>query len=347
MTDSLFLSLRDKEELARDEKRKRRQILEILESSLAEELLAEFQRLRSEDDAASSTSNISVTGFYHIGENGEEVEHYLVRGQPATGSDLRCGEDCFVRNWEVDESTIASHEDEPQGNNESSETPFLYEALPDHYIRVLELEPESTGIPLACTLHILDLHSVPDYKRFADIEGELRKYEALSYCWGAPERTCSIICNNEVVKVTRNLFLALQHLRQPDRPRYLWVDAICINQSDNSERSSQVRMMLEIYKRAFQVVIWLGPDTSEEGGLAVNFLEMLDDDFLRFLILEPQHSFECLVNLKRAYTAVFKLFERPWFRRTWIRQELAAGRKVVVQCGLKAIPWSQFKRSSK
>ena len=41
--------------------------------------------------------------------------------------------------------------------------------------------------------------------------------------------------------------------------RILWVDAVCVNQSDFKEQSTQVAMMLEIYARAEQVNIWLGP----------------------------------------------------------------------------------------
>ncbi len=41
-------------------------------------------------------------------------------------------------------------------------------------------------------------------------------------------------------------------------PTYLWVDAICINQSDPDERGHQVRLMDRIYSEADCVSIWLG-----------------------------------------------------------------------------------------
>lgn len=45
---------------------------------------------------------------------------------------------------------------------------------------------------------------------------------------------------------------------KPGKSRYLWIDAICINQDDIAEKNSQVAMMAEIYKKATRVNIWLG-----------------------------------------------------------------------------------------
>jgi hypothetical protein len=57
-------------------------------------------------------------------------------------------------------------------------------------------------------------------------------YEALSYVWGSVELVECIILNRKRFWVTDNLYSALQCLRLHDRDRYLWIDAICINQAD-------------------------------------------------------------------------------------------------------------------
>jgi hypothetical protein len=62
----------------------------------------------------------------------------------------------------------------------------------------------------------------------------------------------------------QNLFEALLHLRGKKETRILWVDAVCINQQDKSERNEQVRWMGEIYSSVQQVIIWLGKEA--EGG---------------------------------------------------------------------------------
>lgn len=83
-------------------------------------------------------------------------------------------------------------------------------------------------------------------------------YEALSYCWGDLEKCSPIVCDGVPFKITHNLKLALNSLRLPDRERILWVDAVCINQDDMSEREQQVSIMREIYSRAQRTIVYLG-----------------------------------------------------------------------------------------
>jgi hypothetical protein len=102
------------------------------------------------------------------------------------------------------------------------------------------------------------------------------KYEALSYAWGDPTINQGIlkvrvstseddemVTEIQAVRIGENLTAALHHLRHATKSRYLWVDAICINQRSNAEKSKQVRMMDKIYDNASQVVCWLGPGTPE------------------------------------------------------------------------------------
>lgn len=89
-------------------------------------------------------------------------------------------------------------------------------------------------------------------------------YEALSYTWG--ESTLrpppTIILNEHYeLQITDNLFSALRRLRRRFRSRRLWIDALCINQTDLDERIFQVSIMGAIYNSAFQVCVWLGEMT--------------------------------------------------------------------------------------
>jgi hypothetical protein len=79
------------------------------------------------------------------------------------------------------------------------------------------------------------------------------EYVALSYVWGNPNKTREIFINEKSVQVTENLESALRILRDKLPMRLgvrLWADALCINQNDVKERSTQVQRMREIYQKA-------------------------------------------------------------------------------------------------
>jgi len=54
------------------------------------------------------------------------------------------------------------------------------------------------------------------------------QWEALSWLWGAYGDFRTILVNGQMFEVTRNLFIALSHLRQRRRERLLWIDALCM-----------------------------------------------------------------------------------------------------------------------
>ncbi|KAK4108984.1 HET-domain-containing protein, partial [Canariomyces notabilis] len=86
-------------------------------------------------------------------------------------------------------------------------------------------------------------------------------YEAISYVWGDETFPQPILVNGRFLAIRRNLHNALYHLRHPresGRRRTLWVDALCINQSDMHERNHQISLMRNIFSNARQVIAWLG-----------------------------------------------------------------------------------------
>jgi hypothetical protein len=89
-------------------------------------------------------------------------------------------------------------------------------------------------------------------------------YTALSYVWGNPARTHEILIDGKSVPITTNLYAALRQIRS-ERPWefHIWVDAVCIDQSNQAERSAQIRLMRQVYSRAMDVVVWLGPGSSD------------------------------------------------------------------------------------
>lgn len=152
--------------------------------------------------------------------------------------------------------------------------------------------------------------------------------------------------------VTPNLLLALRHLRYPDRDRILWIDAICIDQTNHGERVQQVRQMASIYKRAEQVIIWLGPATPEID-LVFGYIHRLETEALEHATNNWNPSDQRWQDLwstvqrllgevredldPRRHQGLRSLLSRPWFRRAWIIQEVAMARSARVMCGTKSV----------
>lgn len=145
-------------------------------------------------------------------------------------------------------------------------------------------------LPLAQHTDLAENHEIRLVKLFpgtydADIEIDIihrelpnAKYEALSYCWGSPERTHVVFTRERgprrpgflksrrrpnapnplpTLQITYNLSVALRHLRRLKNPRVLWIDSISINQDDITERSREVLNMNIIFSKAQRVIVWL------------------------------------------------------------------------------------------
>jgi hypothetical protein len=91
-------------------------------------------------------------------------------------------------------------------------------------------------------------------------------YVALSYTWGDPRHTRSVVINGHQIKVRSNLEEALRALRGKELVHMgilIWIDALCINQDDIPERNEEVKRMRTIYSAARDVVVWLGKEENE------------------------------------------------------------------------------------
>ncbi|RSL55555.1 hypothetical protein CEP54_009337 [Fusarium duplospermum] len=86
------------------------------------------------------------------------------------------------------------------------------------------------------------------------------EFTALSYTWGDANDTLPITVNGCPFQAARNLVVALRQLQEDDKTVTLWIDAICIQQSNNEEKTWQIQLMKEIYEKATTTVVWLGED---------------------------------------------------------------------------------------
>ncbi|KAF5581096.1 heterokaryon incompatibility (het-6OR allele) [Fusarium pseudocircinatum] len=83
-------------------------------------------------------------------------------------------------------------------------------------------------------------------------------YSALSYVWGSSQATETIQIDGHDHNISINLACAIRHLRDERNSVLVWIDALCINQRDIGERSSQVAMMRDIYASAQYVIVFFG-----------------------------------------------------------------------------------------
>jgi len=102
-----------------------------------------------------------------------------------------------------------------------------------------------------------------------DSNGEHHSYMCLSYAWGDPQNHRTIRVNGKSFKVRRSLWKFLNIARHTLYDTFLWIDALCIDQENTSERNHQVQQMGRIYSGAETVLTWLGDDTEIESILRV------------------------------------------------------------------------------
>ncbi|KAI0603463.1 heterokaryon incompatibility protein-domain-containing protein [Biscogniauxia sp. FL1348] len=112
------------------------------------------------------------------------------------------------------------------------------------------------------------------------------KYEALSYTWGDMAGPKYLLkCNGHRFVALRGLANALLALRLPDRPRTVWIDAICIHQEpvDRAfkEKGQQIGMMQHIYRGAARTIVWLGTAKQHNFAPAFNDNHFMDDNLRR------------------------------------------------------------------
>jgi hypothetical protein len=88
----------------------------------------------------------------------------------------------------------------------------------------------------------------------------------------------TILLDGNPFSVRENLFNFLAQYRTNGDKSYVWIDAICIDQSSIRKRNHQVALMGKVYSKANMVIAWLGADLDEAYTIAAlnRSDEMLD-----------------------------------------------------------------------
>ncbi|KAF2106218.1 heterokaryon incompatibility protein-domain-containing protein [Lophiotrema nucula] len=184
-------------------------------------------------------------------------------------------------------------------------------------------------------------------------------YEAMSYAWGLDEKSkpISVATENGLhgLSIHTNVDIMLRHLKEysswatsfdwnsenedsAGSCRWLWIDALCLNQEDVIEKEHQVQRMGVIYKHASRVLIWLGADDDDKA-TAHQVLSMLSG----YQQWNDPKWWDSQVWKRRRYIESMKRFlSRRWFQRRWIVQEAALAPVAIVKCGKEELGFTWF-----
>jgi hypothetical protein len=235
----------------------------------------------------------------------------------------------------------------------------------ERWVRILRLRPGIFGAAIHCDLTLEEV-------------GKTEPFDALSYCCGPQILSRAITVNGRAgFCITENLWNALQRIRRPDVDRRLWVDAVCIDQENDREKSSQIRHLHVVYSRAKEVCIYFGEcsqhtmydgkcleHTEGSEGVRLNLEHDLQQALLYWEYAAeswahsrrdlawstpklPRTMFDELRFAKAVETDLSEYcgngnFERNlWWKRLWTVQELLLAKHPVVYFGPYTMAWAR------
>lgn len=255
----------------------------------------------------------------------------------------------------------------------ASSCQYQYSPLPSSTsIRLLELQASSAN-EISLTMHASEIDTA-------------LPFDALSYTWGNPrspyiespssERHAFGIasfpatCNGLTLMIRPNLRDALRMLQTTSfsslgrsKQRYIWIDAICINQANLKERASQVALMASLYQRAESVIAWLGPEdeTTADAFAVMDRLSSISfipksaselhitseaysivtaADFLNPVSYRSKLGIDPLTPENWLAWLIF--IHRPYFKRAWVVQEVTLAKSIIAICGTRSFDWQKL-----
>ncbi|KAI1185657.1 heterokaryon incompatibility protein-domain-containing protein [Nemania serpens] len=236
------------------------------------------------------------------------------------------------RHQEAEETIYQQHSNgNPEGVARTDRIPIYQPLTSPISTRILKIYPSRyEASALVCELMEEELN-----------DDNPPSYAAISYTWSSQSPSRRILCHGKALAVTENCEAILRRFRQGDKMSYLWIDAICIDQSNVNERNIQVAMMEDIYRLAEVVAVWLGPLTERTQEAFRYFTDLAESRQSAVNQTEDNKP-----DYDRAQSRLLstEILEQPWFTRMWTIQEVAmASPKAVYLCrGDRMIGWETF-----
>lgn len=224
-------------------------------------------------------------------------------------------------------SRSSSPSESPATSLEDDADVFVHRPLETYStIRILEVQPAAAfADPLVTRLDHRPLRDANGYSVMQD-------FIAVSYTWGQDKKSEQLNCQGALIPITPTVDGMLRRFRRSYKTRRLWLDAICLNQSDHAEKSSQIPQMRNIYQSAKKVFVWLGESPDPE-------LNPLDN--ISLLMFQRQTSQQrVLLGLPAA--SVKSLLENVYWTRRWVIQEISSHPHTTLHLGDRKFPWKTF-----
>ncbi|KAI9768897.1 MAG: hypothetical protein M1839_003851 [Geoglossum umbratile] len=245
----------------------------------------------------------------------------------------------------------------------ATEHPARYTYVPlrrdDSTIRLLQIHSSFfSSRPIKC--HLIQ---VP-------LRAALRpNYTAISYRWdtGSGEGPREILLNGVPCSVLPTVYSILRARRSRIRKQYLWIDSVCINQEDRTEKAKQVQLMRHIYENCTGAIGWVGAERSDVGDAFGAIRRLMtgvyrgkpSDEYNAVKMINRIISSRYLQDISadnppggpplrydaESLIALEKLVTNPFFERVWIIQEVAAAPRFELLYGGLSIPWENYARA--
>jgi hypothetical protein len=164
------------------------------------------------------------------------------------------------------------------------------------------------------------------------LERVVDNFAAVSYCWGSAKRNHSLpLSNGACIAITETVESLLSHICTNDED-LIWIDAVCVNQNDASEKSSQVQIMKDIYRSARRVSVWLGVE-SKESEVTLKLARYST----AFTNKESESRID---DIEEGFKWFGALLQLPWWVRVWVIQEFCYARRLIFHYGRFIMPES-------
>jgi hypothetical protein len=198
-----------------------------------------------------------------------------------------------------------------------------------HQIRLLRIDDFQDGL-VSCSL-----------RHYSFSSNSCPRFIAVSYRWGEEKASGHILLNGRPLPICDNLDAFFSSTYSSLVGEYLWIDQICIDQTDTDEQNQQVTMMDRVFQTAYKVIAWVGP-AYEDSCVAMEVIRSWPESTAHSYGTHHDgnavHGFEIYPQVQ----SVINFFKREYWFRAWVIQELVLARSIVIHCGHLKVQWKKI-----